>query len=67
MRCLTLQAFSVSQVNRLAAKTGLNVVFSGPTDSAGVKAYNQNIAEKTLAPAGSRITVYFRTDDIAID
>ncbi len=58
---------SVSQVNRLAAKTGLNVVFSGPTDSAGVKAYNQSIAEKTLAPAGSRITVYFRTDDIAID
>lgn len=58
---------SVSQVNRLAAKVGLNVVFSGPTDSAGVKAYNQSIAEKTLAPAGSRITVYFRSDDIAID
>ncbi|MBQ8503881.1 MAG: PASTA domain-containing protein [Clostridia bacterium] len=58
---------SVSQVNRLAAKTGLNVVFSGPTDMAGIKSYNQNVAAKTMVEAGSRVTVYFRTDDIAID
>lgn len=58
---------SASQVNRLAAKVGLNVVFSGPTHEAGVKSYNQSVAAKTMVDAGSRITVYFRTTDIAID
>lgn len=58
---------SVSQVNRLAAESGINVVFSGPTDTAGIKAYNQSVAADTLVEAGSRITVYFRSDDIAID
>ncbi len=58
---------TASQVNRLAAKVGLNVVFSGPTQEAGVKSYNQSVAAKTTVEAGSRITVYFRTTDIAID
>lgn len=58
---------SVSQVNRLAAKSGLNVVFSGPTDTAGIRSYNQSVAAKTMVEAGSRITVYFRSDDIAVD
>ncbi len=58
---------SVSQVNRLAVKSGLNVVFSGPTDTEGIKAYNQNIAADTVVEAGSKITVYFRSDDIAVD
>lgn len=59
--------YSASEVNRIAVNNGLNVVFSGPTGSAGVKAYGQDIAAGTKVEAGSRITVYFRTDDIAID
>lgn len=58
---------SVSQVNRLAAKEGINVIFSGPTDKAGIKAYNQSAEVGSKVPAGSRITVYFRSDDVAID
>lgn len=59
--------YTASEVNRIAVNSGLNVVFSGPTDSAGVKAYSQDIPEGTTVEAGSRITVYFRSDDIAID
>lgn len=58
---------SVSQVNKLATESGVNVVFSGNTDLAGIKAYNQSVSAKTMVEAGSRITVYFRSEDIAID
>lgn len=58
---------SVSQVNKLATEAGVNVVFSGNTDLAGIKAYNQSVSAKTMVEAGSRITVYFRSEDIAID
>lgn len=59
--------YSASEVNRIAVNSGLNVVFSGPTGSAGVRAYSQDIAKGTRVEAGSKITVYFRTDNIAID
>ena len=58
---------SVSEVNRLANKTGINVVFSGPTETAGIKAFRQSVAADTQADAGTKITVYFRGEDIAED
>lgn len=58
---------SVAEVNRLANKTGVNVIFSGPTDTAGIKAYKQSVAAESLTDAGARITVYFRGEDIAED
>ena len=58
---------TASEVNRLAVNSGLNVVFSGPTGSAGVRAYSQDIRKGTTVEAGSKVTVYFRTDNIAVD
>ena len=58
---------SVSQVNRLAVEAGINVIFSGPTDTAGVVAYKQSTNAATFVNAGTRITVYFRGEDIAVD
>ena len=58
---------SVSQVNRLANESGINVVFSGPTDRAGITAYKQSVKAEGYVDAGTRITVYFREEDIAVD
>lgn len=58
---------SASEVNRIAIENGINAVFSGPTDASGVAAYNQSVAAGTAVEAGSRITVYFRSEDIAVD
>ncbi len=58
---------SVSQVNRLAVDSGINVVFSGPTDTAGIKAYKQSAEPDTMVAAGTKITVYFRGEDIQED
>ncbi len=58
---------SVGDVNRTAIKAGLNVVFSGPTDTAGITAFRQSVAAESLVDAGTRITVYFRGEDIAED
>ena len=58
---------SASQVNKLAAESGLNVVFTGPAASAGAKAYNQDIPKGTKVDAGSNISVFFRQENIAVD
>lgn len=59
--------YTAADVNRIAVSAGLNVTFSGPTSTAGAKAYSQDIAKGTKVEAGSKVTVYFRTDNIAID
>jgi stage V sporulation protein D (sporulation-specific penicillin-binding protein) len=59
--------FTAADVNRIAVSAGLNVTFSGPVGTAGAKAYSQDIAKGTRVEAGSKVTVYFRTDNIAID
>lgn len=59
--------YSAADVNRIAVSAGLNVTFSGPSGTAGAIAYSQDIAKGTTVEAGSKITVYFRTDNIAID
>ncbi len=58
---------TVSQVNALAAECGINVIFSGPTEEAGVKAYNQSVDEGTKIDLGSSITVSFKSENIMID
>ncbi len=58
---------TVSQVNSLAGEYCLNVVFSGPTKEAGVKAYAQSIAKGIEVDMGSSITVTFKSDNIIMD
>lgn len=58
---------TISEANKIAASSGLNAIFSGPTDTVGVKCYSQSIAYGTSVEAGSSITVYFRSDDIVAD
>lgn len=58
---------TASQVNTLATENGLNVIFSGPAETAGALSYNQDIAKETTVDAGSNITVYFRQENIAVD
>ncbi len=58
---------TVSQVNALAGEYCLNVVFSGPTKEAGVKAYAQSIAKGVKVDIGSSITVNFKSENIITD
>lgn len=58
---------TVSGVNSLAAEYGINVIFSGPTEEAGVKAYNQSVEPGTKIDLGSTITVSFKSENIMID
>ncbi|MBQ7294878.1 MAG: PASTA domain-containing protein [Clostridia bacterium] len=58
---------TVSQVNALAAEYGINIKFSGPTDEAGVKAYNQSVEKGTQIDLGSSITVSFKSENIMTD
>ena len=58
---------TVSQVNALAGESYLNVVFSGPTKEAGVKAYAQSIVKGAEVDIGSSITVNFKSENIMTD
>lgn len=58
---------TVSQVNALAGESYLNVVFSGPTKEAGVKAYAQSIVKGAEVDIGSSITVNFKSENILTD
>ncbi len=61
------RGLSASEVNRLGVSSGINVVFSGPTSSSGVRSYGQDIPADTTLEAGSKVTVYFSSDNIAVD
>lgn len=58
---------SISEVNKLAVDSGINVTFSAPADVSGVKAFAQSVAAGTSVDAGSSVTVEFSSDNIAID
>jgi beta-lactam-binding protein with PASTA domain len=58
---------TVSQVNALAGEYNLNVIFSGPTKEAGVKAYAQSIAKGAEVEIGSSVTVTFKSENIITD
>jgi stage V sporulation protein D (sporulation-specific penicillin-binding protein) len=58
---------TVSQVNALAGEHCLNVIFSGPTNEAGVKAYTQSINKGAEVDIGSSVTVTFKLENIIMD
>lgn len=58
---------TVGQVNALAAENGINIVFSGPTNEAGVKAYSQSVAAGAVLELGSSVTVNFKSENIITD
>ena len=51
---------SASEANRTAIASGLNIVLSGPSQSAGAKVYKQSVEKGTELEAGSSVTVYFQ-------
>ncbi len=51
---------SASQANQLAVSSGLNLVLSGPSQSAGAVVYSQSVEKNTELEAGASVTVYFR-------
>lgn len=57
-----LVGLTASDVNRIAAESGINVEFSGNTTSAGVKSYSQSVTAGESAPIGRIVTVYFRDE-----
>ena len=61
-----LTGLSATEVNTKAASAGINIEFSGNTNTGGIKSYKQSIAEGTSVDAGTIVTVYFR-DESAID
>lgn len=60
------KGLTATEANTLAAKSGLNIEFSGNTTTSGLKAYNQSIKSGTEVEAGTIVTVYFR-DESAVD
>ena len=53
---------TVSEANRVAVSSGLNVKISGSaSESAGVAAYKQDKEKDTEVDIGTVVTVYFRT------
>ncbi|MBQ7725963.1 MAG: PASTA domain-containing protein [Clostridia bacterium] len=61
-----LTGMTVSQVNQAAASAGINVEFSGNTNTAGLLSYRQSVAAGKEVDAGQLVTVYFR-DNNAVD
>lgn len=54
-------SMSISGVNQLAVSTGINIIFSGPSNKTGsMRAYKQSIPEGEEVEAGSSVTVYFK-------
>ena len=51
---------SAAEANRTAIASGLNIVLSGPSRSAGATVYKQSVEKGTELEAGSSVTVYFR-------
>ena len=55
---------TATEVNKLAASSGINVEFSGNTTQASIKSYKQSIEVGESVSAGTIVTVYFRDDSI---
>ena len=61
-----LVGLTASEVNKAAASAGINVEFSGNTNTGGLRSYRQSVEAGTEVDAGTLVTVYFR-DDTVID
>ncbi len=57
---------TATEANRVAAKAGINIEFSGNTTSAGLKAYRQSVAAGESVEAGTIVTVSF-IDETSVD
>lgn len=57
---------TANEANKVAAKSNINIEFSGNTSSSGLKAYKQSIEAGKSVEAGTIVTVYF-IDDTAVD
>ena len=55
-----------AEVNRAASNAGINVEFSGNTNTGEAKSYRQSIEAGTEVDAGTIVTVYFR-DNAVVD
>lgn len=58
----SLVGLTVSEVNNVAAASGINVEFSGSVTSSTVKSYNQDTQPGETVPIGQIVTVYFRDE-----
>ena len=47
--------------DQLAVSNGINLILSGPSQTAGATVYKQSVEKNTEVQAGSSITVYFQT------
>ncbi len=56
---------SISQANKKAEESGLNIRFAGNTSTNGVVAYKQSESAGSEVDSGSVITVYFRDTDVS--
>jgi len=64
-----LIGLTATDVNRIAAESGINVEFSGNTTSADIKSSSQSIASGETVSVGQVVTVYFADEgsaDIAV-
>ncbi len=61
-----LIGLTATEVNRVAAKAGINIEFSGNITSSGLKSYKQSIEPGQKVEAGTIVTVSFM-DDTAVD
>lgn len=57
-----LIGLTASEVNSVAAASGINVEFSGSVTSSTVLSYSQDISEGETVPLGQIVTVYFRDE-----
>lgn len=60
-----LIGFTASEVNSIAASSGINVEFSGSITNGTVLSYDQNIKAGEMVPLGQIVTVYFREESSA--
>lgn len=60
-----LVGITATEVNKIAAESGINVEFSGNTTSAGVKSYSQSVNSGESVAVGRIVTVYFREEGAA--
>jgi len=61
-----LVGLTATEVNRVAAKAGINIEFSGNTTSSGLKAYKQSVEAGQTVEAGTIVTVSF-IDESSVD
>ncbi len=59
-----LVGMTVSEVNKAAASAGINVEFSGNTNTGGLKSYRQSVEAGEQVDAGNIVTVYFRDENV---